>query len=163
MARVSRERKGGTVRQWWFQMIERAVIGIAEEDEVVGGQPQLGGGGERPRFGGAPRWSGRRRASDGMRAGEEKGDFVVVAHGEEADPDGQVEGERFLDEAAGGEGFVVGMRGQDQQAVLVAQLERRRRGAATAGAARPASRRAASARTWSGAAAMSNPSGLSLS
>ena len=101
--------------------IERAGIGIAEEDHIIGGQPKLSNG--RKGFVLPAQAGGLRRAGheSGVPAGEEGADFVVVAHGEEADPDGQIKGQGFLDETAGGEGFVVGMRSQDQETIVVAE------------------------------------------
>ena len=98
-----------------------AGVGIAEEDKLVGGEAELGGGGDG--FDLAAGSHGTGGAGEGVRmaAGEEVGDFVVVAHGEEADLHGQLEGCGFLDQAAGGEGFVIGMRGKDQEAVAVAE------------------------------------------
>ena len=101
--------------------IERGGIGIAQKDDMKGIEAELSGGGEGfvPANGvQAPDGAGNAQRRP---AGEEGGEFVVRAQGEKAYLDGQIEKECLLDEAAGGEGFVVGMRGQNQQAVAIAQ------------------------------------------
>jgi len=102
---------------------ERAGIGIAQEHDVGGGQAQLGGGGQGFVLAQPARGAERSGRERGMPAGEQRGEFVVVAHGEETDADGQVEGAGFLDQSAGGEGFVVGVGGQHEEAFVVAQQQ----------------------------------------
>ena len=104
--------------------VERAGIGIAEEDDVVGGQAELGGGGEGLVLAAQARRAGGAGHQAGMAAGEQRRDLVVVAHGEEANPDGDLEGGRFLDQAAGGESLVAGVGRQHEDPVVVAEQKR---------------------------------------